>query len=139
MLLIDEIAGLNTRKVGYATTLKMTITMRELLHIRVQLEWDAWNDKAGTPLVKDMSDGRSLEARLNRGTERGVRGFLANDACATSELCLEPMFASAEQAFCDQRIFVLLDEQQAESLEQVIEVECTSAATFLLLTPLQGG
>ena len=139
MLLIDEIAGQDVRPVGRAPAGKLTITVRELLLMRVELEWRDRNEPiadlhAGGHVAPD-----SHEARLNRGTEGGVRGFFVGESCAVPERRLERMCAAAEQAFLDQRIFVLLDDRQAENLDQVIEVERTGAATFLLLTPLQGG
>lgn len=139
MLLIDEIAGQDVRPVGRAPAGKLTITVRELLLMRVELEWRDRNEPiadlhAGGHVAPDLH-----EARLNRGTEGGVRGFFVGESCAVPERRLERMCAAAEQAFLDQRIFVLLDDRQAENLDQVIEVERTGAATFLLLTPLQGG
>ena len=139
MLLIDEMAGQDARHVGHASTTRLTITVRELLHMRVELEW---SDR--TQVLVDLHIGHngaagSPESRLNRGAAGGVRGFFASDGCAGPERRLETMCAAAEQAFLDQRVFVLLDDTQAESLDQVIEVDRTGAATFLLLTPLQGG
>jgi hypothetical protein len=139
MLLIDEIAGQDCRPVGRAPAGKLTMTVRELLHARVALEWHDRTAPAGDVRSADQAAPDSHEARLNRGTEGKVRGFFAGGTCAVPERRLERMCAAAEQAFLDQHIFVLLDDRQAESLDQVIEVERTGAATFLLLTPLQGG
>lgn len=139
MLLIDEIAGQDSRQVGRAPAGKLTMTVRELLHMRVELEWCDRNEPIADLHAGSRAAPDSHEARLNRGTEGGVRGFFVGESCAVPERRLERMCAAAEQAFLDQRIFVLLDDQQAESLDQVIEVERTGAATFLLLTPLQGG
>ena len=139
MLLIDEIAGQDVRQVGRAPVGKLTMTVRELLHARVELEWHDQTKPAGDLHTGGRAAPDSHEARLNRGTESGVRGFFVGESCTLPENRLERMRAAAEQAFLDQRIFVLLDDQQAESLDQVIEVDRTGAATFLLLTPLQGG
>ncbi|WP_143738165.1 hypothetical protein [Erythrobacter donghaensis] len=124
---------------GRAPASKLTITVRELLHMRVELGWRAHIEPVADLLASGRAAPDSHEARLNRGTENGVRGFFSAETCAVPERRLETMCAAAEQAFLDQRIFVLLDDRQAESLDQVIEVERTGAATFLLLTPLQGG
>ncbi|WP_379922645.1 hypothetical protein [Erythrobacter sp. R86502] len=139
MLLIDEIAGQDARPVGHAPAGKLTMTVRELLHARVALEWNDRTQPAEDLRAGGHTSADSHEARLNRGTEGGVRGFFVGGGCAVPENRLERMCAAAEQAFLDQHIFVLLDDRQAESLNQVIEVERTGAATFLLLTPLQGG
>lgn len=139
MLLIDEIAGQDVRQVGRTPAGKLTMTVRELLRARVELEW-----RARTEPVADLHAGGHAapdthEARLNRRTEGGVRGFFTGGTCTPPERRLEAMCAAAEQAFLEQHIFVLLDDKQAEGLDQVIEVDRTGAATFLLLTPLQGG
>lgn len=139
MLLIDEIAGQDVRQVGRAPAGKLTMSVRELLHARVELEWHDRSAPAGDLRGANQAAPGSHEARLNRRTEGGVRGFFMDGSCAVPERRLERMCAAAEQAFLDQRIFVLLDDRQAESLDQVIEVERTGSATFLLLTPLQGG
>lgn len=139
MLLIDEIAGQDVRPMGRAPAGKLTITVRELLHMRVELDWRDRSEPIADLHAGSRAALNAHEARLNRGTEGGVRGFFAGESCAVPERRLERMCAAAEQAFLDQRIFVLLDDRQAESLDQVIEVERTVAATFLLLTPLQGG
>ncbi|WP_156139421.1 hypothetical protein [Sphingomonas sp. 35-24ZXX] len=139
MLLIDEIAGQDVRQVGHAPAGKLTMTVRELLHARVELEWHDRIKPAEDLHAGGRAAPESHEARLNRGTEGGVRGFFVGGDCAVPERRRERMCAAAEQAFLDQRIFVLLDDRQAESLDQVIEVDRTGAATFLLLTPLQGG
>lgn len=41
MFLVDEIAGREAQKIGPAKTEKLTISVRELLHIRVELELSA--------------------------------------------------------------------------------------------------
>lgn len=139
MLLIDEIAGQDAQEVGRAGTGKLTITVRELLRMRVELEWRARTEPVTDLRARAQAQAASHEARLNRGAGGGVRGFFASDPSTQPERHLERMCAAAEQAFHDQRIFVLLDDKQATSLDQVIEVAHTGAATFLLLTPLQGG
>ena len=37
------------------------------------------------------------------------------------------------------RFFILLDDRQAEHLDDQVELDRTANATFLQLTPLQGG
>ena len=47
--------------------------------------------------------------------------------------------AAAERAFQDGRYFVLLNDRQAENLDETIDLARTTEVTFLLLTPLKGG
>lgn len=133
MLLIDEIAGQAAREIGPVPTARLTITVRELLHMRVELEWQAAHEER--PGIVPGSP----EARLNAGSKPQPRGFFAMADAGRDAARLARACAAAEQAFCDQQLFVLLDDSQATSLDQVVEVERTAAATFLLLTPLRGG
>lgn len=142
MLLMDEIAGAKAQEVGQTEPTKLKITVRELLHTRVELEWRASNDWAQT-MSQDVHARRggptkgSLEVSLNK---RGGQALgLFGDQAQSEEKNLERMFKTAEEAFKTQRLFVLLDDHQALDLDKEIDVAGTGTATFLLLTPLQGG
>lgn len=52
---------------------------------------------------------------------------------------IDGLVADAEQAFVAGRYYLLLDDRQADDLDEAVDLDRTSEATFLLLTPLQGG
>lgn len=61
-------------------------------------------------------------------------------ACRAGEsVARERMIEAAEQGFLRNRFFILLDDRQAEHLDDQLELDKTGEVTFLLLTPLQGG
>ena len=51
----------------------------------------------------------------------------------------EPQFEQAIAAFEQNRILVLIDDRQAESLDETFTVSTRSDVTFVKLTPLVGG
>ncbi len=51
----------------------------------------------------------------------------------------KPQFEKACEAFEQNRILILIDGRQAESLDEEITLRATSTFTFLKLTPLVGG
>ncbi|MEO0589555.1 MAG: hypothetical protein AAFZ11_03225 [Pseudomonadota bacterium] len=137
MLLIDEVIGEGAQEIGQVPTSKPTISVRELLNIRIELEWQAFADKHDTSQeVVDLS--KAPESRLNAASKL-ARSAMFKPSQDGVDRKLESMFKVAEEAFLENRIFVLLDDRQAESLDELVEVDRTAAATFLLLTPLQGG
>jgi len=136
MLLIDEIAGCDAEEIGSVETRKPTISVRELVRMRVELEWKARKTQVKRPDKQNQNQSNMIELRLNAGTTSAGLGLFAT---MTEGEELEQLWGVAEQAFSDQRLFVLLDNSQAKDLEEVVDVASTASATFLLLTPLQGG
>lgn len=135
MLLVDEVAGQGTIELGQARVSKPMISVRELLHIRVELEWRASDEQQ---LQHSGRPTDTPEARLNAAARpQAARMFAGDNGCDNRKI--DRLYAVAEKAFLNQRIFVLLDDHQAEELDELVEVERTTTATFLLLTPLQGG
>ncbi len=49
------------------------------------------------------------------------------------------MIEAAEQGFLRTDSFILLDDRQAEHLDDQLELDKTGKVTFLQLIPLQGG
>lgn len=149
MLLMDEIAGAKAQEVGQTEPTKLKITVRELLHTRVELEWRAAEEASQAVKAQVQEEQAQLQARRGGPTEgslevslntRGARGLgLFADQARSEERKLERMFKAAEEGFRTQRLFVLLDDRQALDLDEEIDVAGTGTATFLLLTPLQGG
>jgi hypothetical protein len=125
MLLTDEIGG-EVYSVGEVRLHKPVITVRELIAARVDLELEAHQGVS------------SRELQLN-GTEKALRPSLFH-ACRGGEwLARDRMMEAAEQGFLRNRFFILLDDRQAEHLDDQLELDKTGEVTFLLLTPLQGG
>jgi hypothetical protein len=131
----DEFLGgaMPVGRIGFA---RPKITVRELIHERVRLELEREaerrrsRDNVAIPITAE-------EARLNlaeRPSPLAAAIFEDGDAPGTAG-----KVRIAEQAFADGRYFVLLDDRQADDLDEVIDLAATSQATFLMLTPLKGG
>ena len=145
MLLVGEVAG-ERQMLGRAEFGKLAISVRELLHARIDLELERARDERHQKLRLS----RAAAAEHARGYA-GTREWRLNGPAKTCRPNLfvppagdrlpdrEALLGTVEEAFCANRFFVLLDDRQAESLDEMIEVERTGEATFLLLTPLQGG
>ncbi|MEM1448968.1 MAG: hypothetical protein AAF726_09030 [Planctomycetota bacterium] len=105
------------------------ITVRALIRERVYQE------------VKDHN-AREASATVFRGLVQ------PSDAEATLEgyrlrnprmIDWEPQFELAVAAFEQNQILVLVDDRQAETLDQTLHVRTGTEVTFLKLTPLVGG
>ena len=118
---------------------KPVITVRELIGVRVDLELEAHRDARGRcsqPGISPDVSGRELQ--LN-GADKALRPSIFR-ACRTGESpARDRMIEAAEQGFLRNRFFILLDDRQAEHLDDQLELDKTGKVTFLQLTPLQGG
>jgi len=114
------------------------ITVRELIHERVRLELERLDQLSRrNPVTVDLTE---VEQRLNDADRPSpITGFLIGDGSAADRLAAEKHKAVAEKAFLAGRYFVLLDDCQAEDLDEIIDLARTTEVTFLLLTPLKGG
>ena len=119
--LIDEVAGQAVRPMGTASFATPTITVRELIAARVALHWEQRAEAVG------------------EGGGRGWGGLLTRHDDTLADAPLPRMLARAEEAFVSGRYFLLLDDRQAQDLDERVELTNTGSATFLLLTPLKGG
>jgi len=145
MLLVDEVAG-ERQVLGQAEFGKLAMSVRELLHARIDLELERTRDERHEALRLS----RAAAAEHARGYA-GTREWRLNGPTKTYRPALfvppgdepvpdrEALFGTVEEAFCASRFFVLLDDRQAESLDEMIEIDRTGEATLLLLTPLKGG
>lgn len=115
--LIDE-AGAPPVRAGVARFARPFATVREVIRARAELHWE-----------------RARPAALEEGgtTERGF-GSLFRDETKRDEVA-----AAAEKAFLAGQFFLLLDDRQADDLNEKIDLARTGTATFLLITPLKGG
>ena len=137
MLLTDEIGG-EVYSVGEVRFHKPVITVRELIGVRVDLELEAHREREAVVRNRTMSGISGRELQLN-GAEKALRPSLFM-ACRNGEsLARDRMIEAAEQGFLRNRFFILLDDRQAEHLDDQLELDKTGNVTFLQLTPLQGG
>ena len=141
-ILFDEHLG-QVHPAGEVRFPKATATIRDLIRARVELEVERTRDEAGDALASKLEKlivPGPVEQALNG--DRGAYGLGAmfmrvegDDGSAR----LDRLIANAEEGFSLGRYFILFDQHQAEGLDEVIDLDRTGEATFLLLTPLQGG
>jgi hypothetical protein len=137
MLLTDEIAG-QIYPVGEVRFQKPFITVRQLISARVDLELEAHSEREADARRRAMPGVSSRELQLN-GPEKAFRPSVFH-ACRGRQLVdRDRMIDAAVEGFLRNRFFILLDDRQAEHLEDELELAKTGKVTFLQLTPLQGG
>jgi hypothetical protein len=103
------------------------ITVRDLIHARVQQEVQAYNSQQ-PEYYHGLVQPSDAEATLNGYRIRHRRLI---DAEAQCERAIE--------AFQRNGFIILVDGRQVSSLDEVIEVGPETAVTFLKLVPLVGG
>lgn len=133
----DEYSG-NVAPWGRLNFTLPRITVRELIHERVRLELGRLGELRYTnPATVDLTD---LEKRLNGAARNSpLSGVLLDCEEPVDRSPTGKQAAAAERAFQDGRYFVLLNDRQAENLDETIDLARTTEVTFLLLTPLKGG
>jgi hypothetical protein len=104
-----------------------TLTVRELIEQRIKQEISRYNDDTNTEqmthlLVKPVE----IEQRLN--TNKNKR-----------KINPDTQIKKALQAFQQNGFFILVDEQQVESLEETITITPDTKVSFFRLVPLVGG
>lgn len=141
-ILFDEHLG-QVHPAGEVRFPKATATIRDLIRARVELEIERSRDQSQLALESQRSKlivPGEVETALNG--DRGAYGLGAlfmRAAADEGRHNLDRLVADAEEGFSLGRYFILFDRHQAEGLDEVIDLERTGEATFLLLTPLQGG
>ncbi len=106
---------------------KVQVSVRDIITERVYQEVQRYNKKAADykyALVQPKED----EVRLNRLAQKTKR--LVN---------AEKQVEIALKAFENNGFFLLVDEKQAEELEDVVTITETTIISFIKLTPLVGG
>jgi hypothetical protein len=141
-ILFDEHLG-QTHSVGEVRFAKPRTSVRDLIRARIELELERYKDQTAAAL-----DGRRGSVGLAGDADAAIDGdrrkygfgaqFLRVDSDRRHQQ-LEQLVAQAEEGFLRGRYYVLFDDRQAESLDEAIDLDRTAQATFLLLTPLQGG
>ncbi len=137
MLLADEIGG-EVYSMGEVRLLKPVITVRELIGVRIDLELEAEREREADIRRRAMPGISSRELQLN-GAEKALRPSLFFARCDGRSATRDRMIEAAEQGFLRNRFFILLDDRQAELLDEQLDLEQTGKVTFLQLIPLQGG
>lgn len=104
-----------------------TLTVRELIRLRVYQEVEAYNKQQG---------GFFFGLVQPTGAERTLNGFrLAKPRL----LDWEQQFERAEEAFEQNGFIVLVDNRQVESLDEVVTITAETPVSFLKLVALVGG
>ncbi len=105
------------------------ITVRELIRERVYQEVQDHNlNLAQAPVFRGLVQPTDAEQTLNGYKLKKPR-----------LIDWKPQYDKAVEAFESNAIIILIDEQQAESLDQTVELTKGTEVSFLKLTPLVGG
>ena len=102
-----------------------TLTLRELIRVRVQQEVKRHNE-TDSAVFQGLVQPEESERILNGVRERPVVDW-------------EKQFDKAITAFRGNEFLVLLDEQQITDLDETLHLTPQSQLTFLKLVPLMGG
>jgi hypothetical protein len=104
------------------------ITVRELLRERVHHEVREFNRQQHKLIFQGLVQPTDAERTLNGSKLRAHR-----------PLDWEAQFALALEGFTRNAFFVLIDNRQAEELDEEFVVGPTTTVSFVKLTPLVGG
>jgi len=118
-------ASLSSRTLEFPTE---RITIRELIRERVYQEVDDFNRRPEVEFFRGLI--RPADA------EPGPNGFCLRKRRAID---WKQQFDRAVDAFEARRILVLVNDQQAESLDETVEITRGTEVTFLRLVMLVGG
>ena len=105
------------------------ITIRELIRERVYQEVQDYNlERAKQPVFRGLVQPTDAEQTLNGyklKTERQIEW--------------QPQFDKAVEAFEAGSILLLINDRQAESLDEQVTIDPSTKVSFLKLVPLMGG
>jgi hypothetical protein len=127
LTITDETAGgkvLNELKISLANELT---TAKEIIKARVYAEVEAYNNKM-PEYFTGLVQPNEAEATLN--------GFKLKEKRKVDR---EKQFLTALDAFQKNGYFLLIDNIQAESLDQMVVINKNTTVSFVKLTPLVGG
>jgi hypothetical protein len=136
LVLFDERLG-QIHTIGRFSLEKTRLSVRDLIRLRVELELERETERralAGT----DRCEFRNPTEALLNAVGAGSGSWIIPPGIP-EQRNLDQLIDEAERAFVAGRNYILLGNCQAEELDQKIDLEGTAEATFLLLTPLQGG
>ena len=106
------------------------ITVRELVRSRVYQEVQDFN------LRQRQGDAMYRGLVTPTGAERALNGVRLR---AAREIDWKQQFDKACEAFTRNGFFILIDDRQAESLDQTITLRHDTKVSFVKLMPLVGG
>jgi hypothetical protein len=129
----DESATGNVTNELTLDVLAETITVRELIRSRVYQEVQDYNlrqrsassDKTFRGLVTPSDAERALNGAMKLRKPR--------------EIDWKDQFEKAQDAFARNGFFVLVDDKQAESLDETVTLRHDTRVSFVKLVPLVGG
>jgi hypothetical protein len=104
------------------------ITVRELIRSRVYQEVQDYNLKCAATPFYGLVQPAEIERELNKPRPSRFR-----------EIDWKQQFEIACEAFEQNRVLILIDNRQAEQLEDEIVITPSTEVTFLKLVPLVGG
>jgi hypothetical protein len=107
-----------------------SITVRELIRERVYQEVSEYNFRSR------REDGVFRGLVQPTDAERALNGFKVPKG---RDIDWEKQFAQAIDAFGRNAFFILVDDRQAEALEETITIRPNTHVSFVKLTPLVGG
>jgi hypothetical protein len=108
------------------------ITVRELIRERVYQEVHDFNRRKDEQVFRGLIQPTDTERVLNGNrTEFRLRQH--------RQIEWKPQFEKAVEAFENNGFFILIDDRQAESLDQEFEIGPASRISFVKLTLLVGG
>jgi len=108
------------------------VTVRELIRERVHHEVKEFNRRADEVVFRGLVQPEQAERVLNgRRTEYRLKRHEPLDWAA--------QFARAIEGFSSNRYFIIIDDKQAESLDQEFVIGPATSVSFVKLVPLVGG
>jgi hypothetical protein len=108
------------------------ITVRDLIRERVYQEVQDFNLKQGERVFRGLVQPTDAERVLNgKRTEFRLREH--------RQIAWKPQFEKAIEAFEQNGFFILIDDKQAEGLDQEFTIGRGTVVSFVRLTPLVGG
>jgi hypothetical protein len=108
------------------------ITVRELIRERVYQEVQDFNLKQGERVFRGLVQPTDAERVLNgKRSEYRLKEHRAIE--------WKPQFEKALEAFEQNGFFILIDDKQAEDLDQEFVIGRGTVVSFVRLTPLVGG
>lgn len=122
----ETLGGEALREWDLAVTAEQ-MTVRELLRSRVYQEVQDYNVKQGQ-VFRGLIQPEDAEKTLNGWKLKKPR-----------LLDWQRQFARAVEAFEKNQVLILVNDRQAESLDEEFTIESGTSVTFLRLTPLVGG
>ena len=123
----DETAsGKTTNEINVSFASELT-TVREIINARVSAEVNAYNEKM-PEYFKGLVEPGDAERTLNGFKLKAKRKVDAEKQCLI-----------ALDAFNKNGFFLLIDNIQSESLDQMVVINTNTSISFIKLTPLVGG